>query len=520
VFGSRVRGAAVLTALALLASACGSTVNEARRAEAARRNGDTSALGSSVGGEEVSGQNGYVTEGESGSGGTSSGTNGGTTRGTVGSKTAGPRGPSTEVGPGVTATSINIGLGFSVNAGAGNAAIGIKGVSTGDDRGENQAVIDDINAHGGVAGRKIVPVWHPYDGTSPDSADVQEQKACDDYTQDHKTFVVFDRGRDTFNECMQARGGFNIADGGITDTGAATYKRFPYYTELTTLNLDRASAIEPGILNQEGYFSGWDANLGQAGATKAKVGIITYDFPTFSHAVDQVMVPALRAIGHAPDPNDIRKVTWLQSNSDAGALAAAVSSAVLRFRQDGVTHVIILDERALITLLFIREANSQGFRPRYGLNSTNGVQVLVDGGNLNPDQLNGALGLGWYPSFDITPSQNTDNGPYSNNARRKCMTLMKAKGFTFADANAEAVALGICNSLYFFQQVMNSMSGAVNRDNFIAAVNALGTRFENAETFATRFSASQHDGIAAVRQWKWDAGCSCGKYTSGNIEAP
>ena len=519
----RIRFLAVLAVLGLLASACGSTVNEARRTEAARRNG-TSGLGSSVAGGELGGDGGADTGGglATSGGGVSSGSGGTRTTGSgsAGTNTAGTKSGNTALGPGVTATSINIGLGFTVNGGAGNAAIGVKGVSTGDDKGENQAVIDDINAHGGVAGRKLVPVWHPYDSTSTDSADVQEQKACDDYTQDHKVFLAFDRGRDTFNQCMQARGSFNIAGGGITDTAASTYKRFPYYVEISTLNLDRVAAIEPGTLNQEGYFAGWDANLGQAAATKAKVGIITFDFPTFSHAVDQVMVPALRQIGHAPDPQDIRKVTWLQTNSDAGALAAAVSSAVLRFRQDGVTHVIILDERALVTLLFIREANSQGFKPRYGLNTTNGVQVLVDGGNLNPAQLNGALGMGWSPSFDITPSQNTDNGPYSNNARRKCMALMKAKGFTFQDANAESVALDICNQLYFLQLAGNSVSGPLNRDTFIAAVNALGTRFENTGTFVNRFSATQHDGVAAVRQWKWDSGCSCGKYTSGNIDAP
>jgi hypothetical protein len=330
---------------------------------------------------------------------------------------------------------------------------------------------------------------------------------------------VFDRGRDTFNECIQKRGSFNIADGGVSDSANSTYKRFPYYMELSTLNLDRSAAIEPRLFNAQGYFSGWDANLGAPGSAKAKVGIVTYDFPTFRHAVDDVMVPALRAIGHAPDPNDIRRVTWLQSNNDTGALAAAVSSAVLRFRQDGVTHVIIHDERALVTLLFIREADSQRFRPRYGLNSQNGVQVLVDGGNLNAQQLNGALGIGWSPSLDITPSQNTDNGPYSNNARRRCMALMKAKGFTFADANAEGVALGDCNVLYFFQQVGNAVKGTLNRDSFIAAVNALDTRFENAGTFANRYNSAHHDGVAAVRQWKWDAGCSCGKYTSGNIDA-
>ena len=515
-----MRFAAVVAALALVASACGSTVNEARRAQAERVNSGNGLGSSSQNGDGLTGTDGGAVDAAGNPVASSSGSNGGRTVGTAGRNGTTGAAVNGVTGPGVSATQINIGVGYAINSGAANAAIGVSGVSTGDDKGEQQAVIDDINAHGGVAGRKLNPIWHAYDGTSTDSADVQEQKACDDYTQDHKSFVVFDRGRDTFNECVQARGSFNIADGGITDTATSTYQRFPYYLELSTLNLDRSSAVEPGILNSMGYFSGWDANLGAPASTKAKVGIVTYDFPTFKHAIDDVMVPALKAVGHAPDPNDIRRVTWLQSNGDAGALAAAVSSAVLRFRQDGVTHVIILDERALVTLLFIREADSQRFRPRYGLNSQNGVQVLVDGGNLNAQQLNGALGIGWSPQLDITPSQNTDTGPYSNNARRKCMALMKAKGFTFSDANAEAIALGDCNSLYFFQQVMNSVTGAVNRDTFRAGVHALGTRFENAETFVNRFSSTQHDGVAAVRQWKWDTGCSCGKYTSGNIDVP
>ena len=42
-------------------------------------------------------------------------------------------------------------------------AIGIKGVTTGDERAEAEAVIAYINAHGGAGGRRLSPVYTYYE---------------------------------------------------------------------------------------------------------------------------------------------------------------------------------------------------------------------------------------------------------------------------------------------------------------------------------------------------------------------
>src|SRR2546423_1258149 len=103
--------------------------------------------------------------------------------------------------PGVTADSINIGLLYTVNGGAANAAIGAKGITQGDQKANDQILIDDINAHGGVLGHKLVPVFHALDATDPSTTDAKFQAPCDDLTQDHKIFVSFSGGNDALLQC-------------------------------------------------------------------------------------------------------------------------------------------------------------------------------------------------------------------------------------------------------------------------------------------------------------------------------
>src|SRR4051794_28015501 len=118
----------------------------------------------------------------------------------------------TASGPGVTATKIYVGISYSTNADALNQAAGVTNAAVGDEKGYGNAVIDDINRHGGIAGRRVVPVWHDYDGTSTDTSAVQEQAACADYTQDHHVFAVLELGDDAFNTCVTRTGAVIVDD--------------------------------------------------------------------------------------------------------------------------------------------------------------------------------------------------------------------------------------------------------------------------------------------------------------------
>jgi hypothetical protein len=461
--------------------------------------------------------------GGGGAGGSSTGGRAGSVS-AAGSTTGGGSSSSSSSGggsapPGVTATTINLGLLYSVNGGAANAAVGAGGISQGDEKANDQILIDDINAHGGVLGRKLVPVYHAIDATSADTIDSQLQAACDDLTQDHKVFAVFTGGTESFKQCLQSRGVAALEDD-LTGSDTATFQRYPYYLEIGSMNLDRIAAAEVPALQAQGYFAPWDSVNGTTAATgKAKTGIVTYDSPSFAHAVDKVLVPALANLGYAPDQADIVRVQELHRESDAGAISAQVSSAVLKLHSDGVEHVFVFEANGLLTLFFMSAAESQHYFPRYGSNTQNGNQALLDAGDVQKQQLVGSMGIGWLPSLDITPSENTDDGPYSNDARRRCLALMKAHGQTYSDTNAEAVALGTCNQFSFFHDAVTAGGPTISRDTLIAGAYKLGSSWQHNVVFATFFGPGHHDGVAAFRYWAFQDQCGCMRYTTGNIHA-
>lgn len=508
------RVAAVLLSLALL-SACGSTASRAQRNAAQARSGaglggvesggaSTAANGA---GAATAAGGGAVTGGASSSA-ASTGVSGG----------AGARAATAAVGPGVTADKIYVGLSYT-SSNAANTAIGAAGISQGDPKAETQAIVDDINAHGGVAGRKFEAVWHEIDGNSNAPWDVTDQQTCDDWTQDHKIFVALAESladSDTMVGCLNSRGVGMVTDN-FSGSDSARFQRFPAYVELVMMGLDRAAAAEVAALKAQNWFTGWDTLGGAPSPTKSKIGIVTYDGAAWSHAVDQVMVPALRAIGYAPASGDIVRVPPEKATSDTGTTGAATSSAVLKLRGDGVTHVIVFDRKGLLTLFFTRAADSQGYRPRYGFDTQNGVQALVDGAALPKEQLVGSKGIGWYPDIDLPFA---DSPQYGNDRTRACLALMKSKNIALTDANAQALALNNCSSWWLLRDALNASGGVLTRAGFIDGLARLGSSFLAAGNFANRFSATQRDGVGAYRFFGYDAGCSCMRYSGGNVAAP
>jgi hypothetical protein len=515
-----MRWGALVGALALATAACGSTVQQAAQRAANRQASATGEAGLNGSGSTVPGadQTGAFGLGTSSGSGTGTGNRSSSGSGQSGASGSADRATGNSlIGPGVSATEINVGIIYANNTGAANAAIGAAHISQGDEKTNYQILIDDINAHGGVAGRKLVGVFHAIDATSADTTDNQFQAACDDLTQDHKVFVVFAGNNDVLLQCLQNRGVLSLTSN-LTMADAAEFRRFPNYVEMDSLNLDRIAAAEVAGLNAQGWFSGWDAATGTPGPARAKVGVVTFDLPAFAHATDQVLVPALAKLGYGPAAADVIRVPAPKRTSDISAAAAGVSSAVLKFRSDGVSHVIIIEASGTLTLLFGNNADSQRFYPRYGANSQNGQQALIDSGGFPKSQLPGTLGVGWQPTLDISPSENTPTGPYSNDAQRRCLALYKAHGVTFADTNAAGVGFIDCNDLWFFQFVMRGVA-AIQRDAFMAAVNRVGSSYKSLSVIPTYLDANHHDGIAAVRYWVYVPQCGCMRYASGDIPA-
>lgn len=441
--------------------------------------------------------------------------NGGAATATGNGTAAGPTssGPAAgRNGPGVKADEVRVGFAYVSDAAAANRALGAD-VGSADAKGAFDAVAADINATGGIAGRKLVPVYAPYEANSAEPYDTIYQRLCTRMTQDDEVFAAIAAiPSETFRGCLQEAGVVHLSDG-ISRSDQAVLARYPYTFEIGSVRTDRVATAQLAALQAGSWFTRWDTTRGAPGAAPVKVGVVSSDAPSIARAVDGVLVPGLRRLGHDPV---VVKIAAPQSTSQSGDAVAAIQAAALKMRSDGVTHVVPFDSNGSLTLFFTRNAESQGYRPRYGVNTGNGLQVLLDAGSISVEQLNGAVGLGTGPMIDLRPADNPDDGPYANAARTKCLDVMRRAGVAVEGTNAKGGVLALCAAAYFLRdRAGDAVTGGapLNRDTLRAAVERSGSAFLHGDTGRTLFGPQQHDGGADGSLWSFVPSCTCMRYS-------
>jgi hypothetical protein len=195
-----------------------------------------------------------------------------------------------------------------------------------------------------------------------------------------------------------------------------------------------------------------------------------------------------------------------------------VSSAVLHMRQDGVNHVLFLENGGLPVLFFMNEAQSQGWHPRYGLNSQDGPEVLVSGGDVPSAQMDGAEGIGWLPSADLPYGGSTANPYLAAPGVQRCLGIMSRAGQAPTSADSLAIALGTCDQLWFLVAAVDAGGQPINASSFVAGVDRLGDSFASVVTIGTELSADQHDGAAEARYYSYGQACGCWSYTGPIVD--
>lgn len=412
--------------------------------------------------------------------------------------------PTTPVG--VTGGTITVGIAYSANAAAANAAFGGQGITTGSEPSDARAVIDSLNKRGGLLGRKVVPLFKERDAQSTVPVANQAQQECSFFTDDHKVFaVLLGNGPVDWAEkpCLAKAGVPTITSHIVSlDDGTAG----------ASLHVDVAGMSERtmvtallGSISRQSWLSPWSFATGAPGTTKAKVGLVHYDLPAVNRAVKDVLLPGMRRLGSPVDPSDVFAISVPQATSDDAAAEAALQNAVLRLRSDGVDHLLVVDNGGAMTLLLANDLFAQRYLPRLAGTSSNGFQALLTGNNIQPSVLHGLVGTGWQPVIDL-PFSDVGASP----ERVSCLKLLRAAGQTFSDANAEAVALGYCDKLLFLAAVVEG-AGALTTSAYLRAVDALGS-FRTARGLGSVFRSGQHDGGNVARDFVFDGGCGCVAY--------
>ena len=490
-------------------TACGSTVATSQQVTGAAAGdglGGATTTGTSPGtaGSVVPGV-GQAAAGTTG-GALGTGTTGGTAQGPAAAQASVAQQPVT----GITATTITIGFIYTTGRAEAAAALGAAGVTSGDELAQWKLLITAVNSSGGFGGRQIKPVFFGESSTSGQSIATKEAAACQTFTQDNHVAAALSSFEFTagFMDCMNKHG-IPTAYSLETLNSTSTYDKYPLQLEPGNLGLDRQGAELGTSLVDQGYFTG---------TLPAVNGVIGYDTPAYHAAVDS-LERSLKARGIAL--KDKRFIPFPNESQDTGAVAAQISSIELGFASEGVNHVMIFDLNGLLSLLFMTNAQSQQYHPRYGLTSQSSGTHLADllKGNANA-QLNDARGIGWIPVLDLSTGEyGPTKGPA---ARKRCRDIMIKGGQQqgLSSPGAELVATGQCDIAFMLQQAFSHLTGPVSGAAIRSAMRALGTAFLPAGTFSTSFGTGRRDGVSTVREVSYLTTCSCFRYTSGLRSVP
>jgi ABC-type branched-subunit amino acid transport system substrate-binding protein len=197
------------------------------------------------------------------------------------------------------------------------------------------AVINALNAKGGINGRKIVPVFAPVNPIGTDPA----QAACVKLTEDEKVFAAVGFFLNDGPLCYLEQHDTPVVGGTITSEYLARAKA-PWYTLEAG---DQATGLVVDALAQEGVFK------------KGKVGVITHSQE--QPLLDNVVKPAL-------DRNKVKVTSAIidAPASDTVAAQAQADTIIQRFKSDGIKTILAVGNSIVATGRGV--AKTPDFRPR------------------------------------------------------------------------------------------------------------------------------------------------------------
>lgn len=407
-----------------------------------------------------------------------------------------PPQPTSPTSPtGTAAPPIAIGVAYQGRqSGSTLATIGVSGADPGDGRAAAQAVVDYLNGKGGIAGRKIAPVYREFDGTQNWTA--QYQAECAHFTQDHLVFAVVSQAS---------------LPGWETSAACLAKRQVPYFQSfLQAVDAPLFSQFSP-YLYAPGELSGdrWGAVVDQLAAggyfdPGTKLGLFYIDLPQMRRTLTNTVKPRLAHYGVTVAAE--ASLSPYYSISDFSQAAAQAQNAVLKFRTQGVDHVLITTSNGIGPLVFLPQAESQGFRPRYAWTSVDLPAVWAP--QLPRAQMKGAVTVGWRPTVDVDFAQD----PGDNPEQALCLDIVRKAGVKVPSRFAAYLYTSACDGLFFLKATLDG-APAVTPDGLRAATDRLGTSYRSPLTFSTSFGPGRFDGAGAVRRSGFDDGCGCFRYS-------
>ena len=360
-----------------------------------------------------------------------------------------------------------------------------------------EAFVNMYNRRGGLAGRRIEPVFVELRSSSV-SLPADLEAACTEFTQDNRVALVLSAVglfSESLADCLakartpQIAGDYALGD----DT---SLERSPSFFAPDTMTVDdrMRTLLERATAARR---------LGPAD----KVGVVIEGCPYNTRAYTRTVVPTAKRLKLTI--TDHVEARCFAGFNDFGGLASDMGSAVLRLNSRGVTKVVFVSGsvEGNLMLLFATAAESQGYRPGYAL--TSAAAPAVQEANTPRAQLANAFGIGWLPSIDSSRS-----GATLPAARRCAQDLQAGAGVAPASPADRYFAYSICDTFALSDAALSRTSGASDAGSIATAVVGLGTGFAASAIHGevTDFRNGRRTGPAEGRLFAWSTACPCFDY--------
>lgn len=381
---------------------------------------------------------------------------------------------------GVTSTTIKLGF-LLIDVGSlGDIGIAAPGSSPENQQRWIQVMVDDINKRGGVNGRAIEPVYRRFDVLSED----HQRAACLALTEDAQVFAAAGALRVPPSMCFTKEHATPVLV-----SCCATDEHFADARgQLFTL----APASRQMMLT-------WVAELDRAGVLDGqKIGVLNEELNDPSEVMlRNSLVPALRRFGH--------EITHhVHLSADFGVAASQMPVAVQQMRTRGVTTVLLL-ANGINSMQFVQQADSQGYRPRYGASDW-GYMVTDESNEAMPASFDGALGWTAYSEGDISA------GRPERPAETACRTQFeKATGRALPREaeNAEySTVMSWCDMVNTLVNGLRAAPEPLTRASFTAALQSMAP-FETAAIAGGAFRPGKFGMADLTKHATWSRQCTC-----------
>lgn len=508
-----------LVLTALLGSACGSTLQQQAAA-----NGSADAL---AGGNGLT-EGGLTSEQATGGPGPAAALGSGQPRGRAGqlSTPAGPGEPAVALGsspdmpaasaprtvdqgegdtampstgPGWDREFVKVGVVTNQDVSTYAGTLGINSLDSGDQKAAAESMIAELNAQGGLVGRKIKPIF--YDIATGENREASAQATCAYFTEDNQVVAVLNGAgiNDTpsFRACMTKARTLVLSTALQVMDDQSLDREQGWYVAITAASWTRYATLLVSRLQAMSFFEGWDTTLGAPGQQPVKVGILSTDSPEHRRNVAHLEM-ALRSANYPPNQTFFYKDT------------ASLQAAALRFKSDGITHVFNTDS---ILFSFMQTAESQGYRPRYAVNTLN-LPTLLLAAHAPAAQLAGAVGVGWAPGLDV--DHRHEPNPQLIPGARTCADIAKRRGPRYPPDKRFAITyFNIYCDMFRLIQAASASSGSLAGDRLRLALRDTARTVSPGSTFANGLSPRSAALPSAGLDLKWATACRCFEYSGG-----